>query len=85
MRLNYFKEKAAYSRDAGTGTYRIHMEQMPAAIESLAAKLLRFQGEGDYQGATEFLERYGRPDEDLKGDIARMEAANLPVGLLLEK
>jgi hypothetical protein len=85
MRLNYFKEKGAYARDSGTGTYRVNMEQLPAAIESLAEKLLRFQGDGDYEGAAEFLERYGRPDEALQDDIRRMNTASLPVALLLER
>ena len=83
-RLNYFKERGAYSRDPKTGTYRIHPERMRPAIESLAERLLRLQGDGDYKGAQVFLARYGQTDEDLQHDIERLEAAKLPLGILLE-
>jgi hypothetical protein len=83
-RLNYFKERGAYSRDPKTGTYRVHPEHMTAAIKSLAEQLLRFQGDSDYQGARAFLARDGQPDEDLQRDIERLEAAKLPLGILLE-
>jgi hypothetical protein len=83
-RLNYFKERGAYSRDANTGTYRVHTERIQPAVEALSERLLRFQGDGDYQGAQTFLARYGQPDEDLVHDIKRMETAKLPLGLLLE-
>ncbi len=84
IRLNYFKGMGAYSRDPQTGTYRVHPEHMPAAIESLAEKLLRFQGDGDYEGVLAFIDRYGRPDEELKLDIDRIASARLPLGLWLE-
>lgn len=83
MHLNYFLERGAYSRDPRTGTYQVHAERMPVAIESLAEKLLRFQGEGDRAGVQAFMKRYGRPDESLKQDIARMDSAGLPLGLQL--
>jgi hypothetical protein len=62
MRLNFFKERGAYAREAHTGTYRVHMAAMQAAVNTLADRLLRFQGDGDYEGAKAFVERYGRPD-----------------------
>jgi hypothetical protein len=84
-RLNYFKERGAYSRDPKKGTYRVHPEHMSAAIESLTERLLRLQGDGDYEGARAFLARYGRPDEDLQRDIERLKAAKLPLGILLKE
>ena len=84
-RLNYFKERGAYSRDHRTGTYRVHPERMREAVESLLEILLRLQGDGDYEGALEFFEHYGLPDEELKADIDRVEAAKLPLGIVREK
>ncbi len=60
------------------------MAPMQAAVNTLADRLLRFQGDGDYEGAKAFVERYGRPDEDLKRDIDRIDTANLPLGLVVE-
>jgi hypothetical protein len=84
-RLNYFKERGAYSRDHRTGTYRVHLDCMREAVESLLEKLLRLQGDGDYEGALEFFERYGRPDYDLEEDIERIESARLPLGIVQER
>lgn len=82
-RLNVFKEAGAYSRDANTGTYRVNVDAMPAAINSLAAQILRLQGDGDYAGAKAFLDQYGRPDDELKHDMDRIDAARLPLGLVV--
>jgi hypothetical protein len=84
-RLNYFKERGAYSRDPKTGTYRVHPDHMSAAIKFLTERLLRLQGDGDYKGAQAFLARYGQPDMDLQRDIENLEAAKLPLGILLEE
>ena len=84
MRLNFFKELGAYSRDEQTGTYRVHAEKMPEAIEKLTGILLRLQGDGNYGEAAAFIERYGQPDEELKLDIERMDSAKLPLGIILE-
>lgn len=85
VRLNYFKEMGAYSRDSRTGTYRVHLERMPAAIEALAEKLLRIQSRGDYRCTVALMQEYGQPDEGLQIDIDRMDRARLPVALRLER
>jgi hypothetical protein len=84
-RLNFFKERGAYSRDRQTGTYRVHPERMLESIESLLGILLRLQGDGNYDGARDFFERYGRPDYDLEEDIERIESARLPLGIVQER
>jgi hypothetical protein len=85
MRLNFFKEMGAYSRDKQTGTYRVHAEKMPKAIEKLTEKLLRLQGDGDYAGAAAFIDQHGQPDDELKIDMERMDSAGLPLGITLNQ
>jgi len=80
LQLNVFKDAGAYSRDATTGVYRVHPEHMPAAIEALTNRLLRLQGDGDYQGALALFAEKGQPEEALQSDIQRIEAAQLPLG-----
>ena len=83
--LNFFKEMGAYSRDDQTGTYRVNMDHVQAAAKRLADRLLRFQGNGDYDGAKVFIERFSRPDEDLIRDNQRIDSANLPQSLDVEQ
>jgi Peptidase family M49 len=84
LRLNYFMQRGAYSRDVGTGTYRVHSEHMPAAIESLSNRLLSLQGDGDYRGAQDLLADYALPNPELRLDLERIQAARLPLGILIE-
>ena len=84
LRLNYFMEKGAYSREADTGTYRVHPEHMPAAIEALSNRLLCLQADGDYRGAQELLEEYALPSPEQRLDLERIQEARLPVGILIE-
>lgn len=85
MWLNFFKELGAYSRDDQTGTYRVNLEHVQAAANALAERLLQIQGDGDYESARSFLDHYGCADEDLKHDDARIDDANLPLGLVVEQ
>lgn len=84
MRMNFFKEMGAYSMDEQTGTYRVHVEKMPKAVEKLTEELFRLQIDGDYEKAREFMEEYSRPDDKLKLDIERMDSAEIPLGIALE-
>lgn len=79
--LNFFKEAGAYSRDNATGKYRLIPERVRAAANALAEKMLRFQGDGDYEGAKGFFELSGRPDEGLQHDMERLDGASIPVAL----
>jgi len=84
MRMNFFKEMGAYSRDEQTGTYRVHIEKMPEAVEKLTEELFLLQINADYEKAREFVKKYGSPDEDLKLDAERMDSAKIPLGIMLE-
>jgi hypothetical protein len=78
-----FKEMGAYSRDAGMKTYRVEIDRMQAAISVLAERLLRYQGDGNYAGAQELIDRYGQPDDDLVADIQRFDATGHPIEIAL--
>ncbi len=60
------------------------MDKMAPAVTELAEKILRFKGDGDYEGAKAFIDHYGQQDDDLKKDIDRIAAANLCYGLAIE-
>ncbi len=85
IRFNYFKEWGAFARDSTTGTYRINPDRMQEAMNSLSEKILRLQGDGDYEAVTAFVEKYGRMDSQLQADLARLQEAGIPVDITFEQ
>lgn len=85
VRFNYFAERGAFSRDEQTGRYRVDQERMRSAMESLAAKILRMQGDGDYEGAKKWMEVVGNMPDVLQDDLDRVNAAGIPVDIVFEQ
>ena len=85
LRFNYFEQAGAFSRDEATGTYRVNMEEMQAAVEGLSEKILRLQGDGDYDAAVRFIEEMGLIGQTLESDLARLETAGIPVDVVFEQ
>ena len=83
--FNYFQRSQAFSRDSASGTYKIDAEKMRAAVDSLSGKILRLQGDGDYDGAKALLAEIGVLGEEVESDLARLEDAGIPVDILFEQ
>jgi hypothetical protein len=49
------------ARSAPGGRYRVDFRQMRAAVDSMAGVILRYQGDGDYQGDLDRLATEGIP------------------------
>jgi hypothetical protein len=85
LRFNFFAEAGAFSRDEATGTYRVEMEKMQQAVDTLSAKILTLQGDGDYEGVSKFVEEMGVIGAGLQGDLDRLGAAGIPVDVVFEQ
>lgn len=85
IRFNFFREQGAFSRDPESGTYRIHPEPWEAAVDSLSSLVLRVQGDGDYERASELVERYGQMGDTLARDLERLGEADIPVDIVFEQ
>ena len=85
LRFNFFREAGAFSRDESSGTYRVNFDKMPAAVDALSEKILRLQGDGDYAGATAFVNAMGAIDNRLQADLDRLEQADIPVDIVFEQ
>lgn len=85
LSFNYFHQANAFSRDSATGTYRVDTANMRAAVDALSSKILRLQGDGDYQRANEFLGSMGNLNDSVDEDLARIEAADIPVDVVFEQ
>jgi hypothetical protein len=42
-------------------------------------------GDGDYVEAKAFMDLYGRPDDDLKYDLERLDSTGWPIEIVLEQ
>jgi hypothetical protein len=85
VRFNFFEEMGAFTRDEASGTYRADFDKMKEAIAALSEKILRFQGDGDYEGVKAFTEQEGRIGEMLQADLDRLNGANIPVDIVFEQ
>jgi hypothetical protein len=85
LRFNFFKQAGAFSRDDASGTYRVNAAKMKQAISDLSAKILKLQGDGDYQGVAEFVEEMGSMDPLLESDLERLSTAGIPVDVVFEQ
>ncbi|MDX1639668.1 MAG: Zn-dependent hydrolase [Balneolaceae bacterium] len=65
IRFNYFKEQGAFTYNDSTQTYRVHFDKMAKATNDLSRKILMLQGDGDYEGVSDFIETYGQVGDQL--------------------
>ncbi len=82
IRFYYFQEKGAFTRNEETGDYRIDFEKMKSAMEELTREIISIQGLGDYDKAKEMIEERGIIGEQLRNDLNRLNALDIPVDLI---
>jgi hypothetical protein len=85
IRFNFFQQMGAFSSDPETGRYRVDMEKMRQAVDALSEKILRLQGDGDYEGAGALIEEMGQPGGELQANLDRINAAGIPTDIVFEQ
>lgn len=85
IEFNYFADHGAFVRDAATGRYRVDVARARAAAESLAGRILKLQGDGDYTMAKRVVTEEGVVRAELQGDLARLAARSIPVDVYFEQ
>jgi hypothetical protein len=85
LRFNYFEKMGAFERDPDSGTYSVNFAKMQQAMRSLSAKILKLQGDGDYEGTSQLMEEVGKVGEQLQQDLDRVNAAGIPVDIVFEQ
>jgi hypothetical protein len=83
--LSYFQEHGGFSRDSATGRFRVNPAKMRAATDSLAGQILRFQGDGDYEGAKRFMQARAVLPNDLRSELDGLAAKGIPVDVTFEQ
>lgn len=83
--FSFFQEQGAFTRDSASGRYRVDFPRMRTAVDALAGQILRFQGDGDYDGVTRFLAERGKLSPQLQQDLARLGSKSIPVDVVFEQ
>jgi hypothetical protein len=83
--LSYFEEHGAFTRDSAAARYRVDFPKMRVAVDSLGAQILRFQGDGDYDGVKRFMAARSALSPTLQGDLARLGSKGIPVDVVFEQ
>jgi len=84
LRFNYFLEKGAFKRN-DDGTYSTDLEKMKIASTDLTQKILKMQGDGDYEGAKKWIETDGIIKVQLQKDLLRITEEGIPVDIVFEQ
>ena len=77
IRFNYFLERGAFSRGED-GTYTVDFEKMQEASKALTIDIIGLQGDGNYEAAKAFVEKWSVIGPQLKADLQRLTDANIP-------
>jgi hypothetical protein len=84
MCFNYFDDHGAFKRNAD-GTYHVDIKKMKLAVNGWSAMVLKFEGDGDYEGAAEYMEKNGVIRPQLQNDISRLKDARIPVDIIFDQ
>ncbi|MFQ5530440.1 MAG: hypothetical protein ACE5FP_08840, partial [Gemmatimonadota bacterium] len=78
--FNYLVEHGAIEYVHETALFRANFERMPDVMADLAGIYLMFEATADYEGASEFLQDYGRMSGRMKDALGRLDGV-VPVDL----
>ena len=84
LRFNYFLEKGAFTRN-DDGTYTTDLEKMKIASTELTQKILKLQGDGNYEEAKKWIETDGIIKPQLQKDLNRITEKGIPVDIVFEQ
>ena len=85
LHFNFFQQAGAFTRDEDTGVYRVDLNRMQDAVDVLSEKILRLQGDGDYDGVVEFVDEMGHIGPQLRTDLESLTGAGIPVDVVFEQ
>jgi len=81
MCFNYFEDNGAFERTK-EGYYKVNVDKFRNAMNGWASKVLVFEGNGDYQGASDYLDKNGKIRPGLQSDLERLKTAKIPVDIV---
>jgi hypothetical protein len=83
--LSFLQQHGAFTRDSASGRYRVDFPRMRTAVDSMAAAILRLQGNGDYEGVKRFMSERGTVSVPVQADLDRLGGKGIPVDIVFEQ
>ncbi len=83
--LSFLQVHGAFTRDSADGRYRVDFPKMRTAVDSMAGRILRYQGDGDYEGVTRFMSERATISPQLQKDLDRLGRTGIPVDVVFEQ
>jgi hypothetical protein len=83
--LSFLQDHGAFTRDSASGRYRVDFPRMRAAVDSMAAAILRLQGDGDYDGVKRFMTERGVVPASVQADLDRLGGQGIPVDIVFQQ
>ena len=84
LSLKYFADNGAFVYQ-DNGYYKVNLEEMKKAVDSMVGKILKVQGDADYDTAKSWVEGDGVMTESLRRDLDRVNAAGIPVDIVFKQ
>ena len=84
IRFNFFNDAGVFVRSE-KGMYTINYDKMTEAMNALSAKILKLQGDGDYEGVAALVASETILEGDLKADLERLAEKGIPVDVIFEQ
>ncbi len=84
MCFNFFSEKGAFERTE-EGTYKVNFEKIREAMNEWASFVLTIEGDGNYDGATEFLVANGVINPELQSELDLLKSKQIPVDIVYDQ
>jgi hypothetical protein len=84
LRFSFFLEKEAFTRN-DNGTYSVDLEKMKDASKELTQKILKLQGDGNYEEANAWIDLNGKISPQLQADLDRVNDLGIPVDIYFEQ
>jgi hypothetical protein len=79
VQFNFLKEEGAILYDQAAGAFRVDPAKFEPAVADLAARFLIIEGDGSYEKAAQFLDRYGKLGEFTANALKKL--ADIPVDI----
>ncbi len=84
LRFSFFLKKEAFTRH-NDGTYSINLEKMKEASKELTQKILKLQGDGNYDEVSSWIDTDGKISPQLQADLDRVNKQGIPSDIYFEQ
>ena len=84
LRFSFFLKESAFVRN-DDGTYSINLEKMKLASKKLTQKILKLQGDGNYDEVSAWIDTDGKISTQLQSDLDRVNEKGIPSDIYFEQ